>query len=64
MYYPVVVVRNLGSESLGAAAAVPPSAGAYAVAVVVLDLSVSPYQIDNLGAAVVSAPTGGTYEAI
>ncbi|WP_457638440.1 hypothetical protein [Oceanithermus sp.] len=63
-YYPVVVVRDLGSETLGAATAAPPPAGTYAVAVVVLDLSAAPYTIDDLGAASVSAPTGGTYEAV
>ena len=58
VYWPVVVVRDLGAEDLGTAALSAPASGVYWPVVVVQDVGV-----DSLGATL-AAPASGDYHAV
>ena len=59
VYWPVVVVRDLGSESLGTAQVSAPASGVYLPIVVIEDLGV-----ETLATAQVSAPAAGDYHPV
>jgi len=58
IYWPVVVVRNIGTEILGSATLSAPASGVYWPVVVLKDLGV-----DSLGATL-AAPSSGDYHAV
>jgi len=59
VYWPVVVVRDLGAESLGTAQVSAPASGVYLPIVVIEDLGT-----EVLGTAQVSAPATGDYHPV
>ncbi len=59
VYWPVVVVRDLGTESLGTAQVSAPASGVYLPIVVIEDLG-----MESLGTAQVSAPASGDYHPV
>ncbi len=59
VYWPVVVVRDLGVESLGAARVAAPTSGVYMPIVVIEDLGT-----EVLGTAQVTAPASGDYHPV
>ena len=59
----MVVVHDVGVDSVSAAVAAP-AVGEYRLVVVVVDLTDTQYTSPaDLGTAQLAAPTGGTYEA-
>ena len=59
VYWPVVVVRDLGADTLGVANLSAPASGVYMPLVIVEDLG-----IDTLGTAGLAAPASGVYHPV